>query len=59
MIKTYFKEAAGIFFRKKYLEWPEYLDRISKIEHLMFINKTSQESINNYWKKEAKNGSIR
>ena len=44
-----------MFFRKKhYLDWPEYMDRISKIDGLLFMSKTSIKSINNYWDKEER-----
>ncbi len=34
-----------MFYEKKYLEWPEYINRISNMEILTFLPKTSQ--INN------------
>ncbi|MBU2640092.1 MAG: hypothetical protein KKG75_05320 [Nanoarchaeota archaeon] len=48
-----FNEVIKLFFEKKYLEWPEYVDRISKIENLIFMTRTSQQSINNYWRKRG------
>jgi hypothetical protein len=56
MIKTSFMEVIHMFFSKKrYLNWPEYKERISKIENLMFIDKTARQSIKNYWQRGAKN----
>ena len=44
-----------MFFKKKrYLNWSEYKDRISKIENLMFMTLTTKQAVNNHWQREGK-----
>jgi hypothetical protein len=42
------------FKKKKYLNWPEYMDRITTIDALMFMSRTTKQAANNHWEKEER-----
>jgi hypothetical protein len=40
-----------LWFKREFIEWDEYIRKIESIERLLFVSKTAEQSIKNYWSK--------
>lgn len=42
-----------MLFKRKFMDWDEYSRRIEAIERILFVSKTAEQSVKNYWSKRG------
>ena len=42
-----------MLFKRKFMDWGEYIQRVESIERMLFVSKTAEQSIRNYWSKRG------